>query len=153
MTTFNCDMTINQRITDLINTLYSGNKRAFSIAINVSPAVIENIVGKRQSAPSYEITSKIISSIDNISIEWLMTGKGNMLKNQAKEYIEKKEVSNNISEPNATYNNDEFKAKYYKKLEEENEWLKKIIAEKEELLDMYKTGKIVFVEPKKGALK
>ena len=153
MTTFNCDMTINQRITDLINTLYSGNKRAFSIAINVSPAVIENIVGKRQSAPSYEITSKIISSIDNISIEWLMTGKGNMLKDQAKEYIEKKEVSNIISEPNTTYNNDEFKAKYYKKLEEENEWLKKIIAEKEELLDMYKTGKIVFVEPKKGALK
>lgn len=95
----------------------------------------------------------IISRYVDINSEWLLTGKGNMLKDQAKEYIEKKEVSNIISEPNATYNNDEFKAKYYKKLEEENEWLKKIIAEKEELLDMYKTGKIVFVEPKKGALK
>lgn len=59
-------MNINERITQIINELYAGNKRAFSLAIGASPAVIENIVGKRKSNPSFEITNKIISSIDNI---------------------------------------------------------------------------------------
>lgn len=72
-------MTVNNRIQELVNNLYSGNKRAFSQAISVSPAVIENIIGKRQSNPSYDVTYKIISSIDNINAEWLITGKGEML--------------------------------------------------------------------------
>lgn len=72
-------MSINNRIQEIINSLYSGNKRAFSFAIGVSPSVIENIVGKRQSNPSFDITNKIIDSIERLNIEWLMTGNGNML--------------------------------------------------------------------------
>lgn len=72
-------MSINNRIQNIINSLYAGNKRAFSFAIGVSPSVIENIVGKRQSNPSFDITSKIINSIENLNIEWLMTGNGRML--------------------------------------------------------------------------
>ena len=72
-------MTVNDRIQGIVDCLYSGNKRAFSQAIGVSPAVIENIVGKRQSNPSYDVTYKILSSIDNISSDWLIKGKGEML--------------------------------------------------------------------------
>lgn len=83
-------MTINERIEYLINVLFSGNKRAFSKAIDVSPTVTDNIVGKRQSSPSFEVTHKIISSIDNISIEWLMTGIGEPIRsNSDNEVVEK----------------------------------------------------------------
>lgn len=75
-------MTVNQRITKIITELYSGNKRAFSNAIGVSAAVIENIVGKRQSSPSFDITNKILLSLDNINAEWLIIGKGQMLKTE-----------------------------------------------------------------------
>ncbi len=73
-------MTINQRVQKIIDELFSGNKRSFSAEIGVSPTVTENIVGKRKSNPSYEVTTKIIHSIENINIEWLLTGKGEMLK-------------------------------------------------------------------------
>ena len=73
-------MTINHRIRKIIDELFSGNKRAFSFAVGVSPTVTENIVGKRQSNPSFDVTSKIAYSIDNINSEWLLTGNGDMLK-------------------------------------------------------------------------
>lgn len=72
--------TINDRIKQLITDLFSGNKTAFSKAIKVSPTVTENIVGKRQSSPSYELIKKIVDSIENINHEWLLTGEGNMFK-------------------------------------------------------------------------
>lgn len=84
-------MNINERIVELIDKLFSGNKRAFSLAIGVSPAVIENIVGKRKSSPSFEVTNKIVSSIDNLDPGWLLTGEGEMLKSGE----EKKERENN----------------------------------------------------------
>lgn len=72
--------TINNRIKELITELFSSNKTAFSKAIGVSPTVTENIVGKRQSSPSYELLKKIVDSIENINHEWLLTGEGSMFK-------------------------------------------------------------------------
>lgn len=72
-------MSINQRVTEIINNLFNGNKRAFAMHIGVNPSVIENIVGKRQSAPSFDITNKILTSIEHINTNWLMLGKGEML--------------------------------------------------------------------------
>lgn len=73
-------MSISDRILKIVNKLFDGNKRAFSLCVGVSSAVIENIVGKRKSNPSYEVTYKILSSLDNICPEWLLLGKGDMLK-------------------------------------------------------------------------
>lgn len=75
-------MNINDRISYIINELYKGNKRAFSLSVGVSPAVIENIVGKRKSSPSFEVMNKILSSIDNIDARWLITGDGDMIVNK-----------------------------------------------------------------------
>ncbi|MBK5720984.1 S24 family peptidase, partial [Dysgonomonas sp. Marseille-P4677] len=50
----------------------------------------ENIVGKRQSNPSFDITNKIINSIEHINIEWLMTGNGNMLSTATTHILEEK---------------------------------------------------------------
>lgn len=75
-------MTIQDRLNEIIKLLYSGNKRAFANAVGISPTVVENIVGKRQGNPSFEVIQKIISSNANINTEWLIMGYGEMFKTE-----------------------------------------------------------------------
>lgn len=77
-------MTINERINTIISDLYNGNKRAFANAIGVAPTVIENVVGSRQSKPSYGVLEKICA-IANISPAWIINGEGCMLKTNSEE--------------------------------------------------------------------
>ena len=49
-------MSINERLKTIIEEQYNGNKRAFSMAIGVTPTVIENVVGSRQGKPSFDVT-------------------------------------------------------------------------------------------------
>ena len=72
-------MTINERFTQIIGTLFKGNKSAFANAIGVTPSVVDNIVGKRQGKPSFDVVEKV-SALAEININWLITGKGDMLK-------------------------------------------------------------------------
>ena len=69
-------MTINERFGKIIRVLYGGNKSAFASAIGVTPSVVDNIVGKRQGKPSFEVVEKV-SSIAEVNITWLVTGEGN----------------------------------------------------------------------------
>ena len=78
-------MNINQRFTEIVNVLYSGNKRHFAKIIGVNPTVIENVVGKRQGNPSFEVVQKILSAIANINPDWLITGQGTMLRSSVPE--------------------------------------------------------------------
>lgn len=72
-------MTINERFEKIIRLIYAGNKSAFAKAIGVTPSVVENIVGKRQGNPSFDVLEKV-SAIAQINIEWLITGEGDMFK-------------------------------------------------------------------------
>lgn len=72
-------MTINERFDQIIGTLFKGNKSAFANAIGVTPSVVDNIVGKRQGKPSFDVVEKV-SVLAEINIDWLITGKGDMLK-------------------------------------------------------------------------
>lgn len=72
-------MTINKRFDQIIGTLFKGNKSAFANAIGVTPSVVDNIVGKRQGKPSFDVVEKV-SALAEINIDWLITGKGDMLK-------------------------------------------------------------------------
>lgn len=76
-------MSVNERFNHIIDTLFGGNKSAFASAIGVAPSVIDNIVGKRQGKPSFDVVEKI-SALAEINIEWLITGKGDMLKQTTK---------------------------------------------------------------------
>lgn len=69
---------INERMQELISVVSNGNKRAFSKLVGVNPTVIENIVGTRQGKPGYELLGKIAFSIENINLDWLLTGRGSM---------------------------------------------------------------------------
>lgn len=71
-------MTINERILLIINTLYNGNKSAFAKAICVAPSVVDNIVGKRQGKPSYDVIEKI-SALAEVNLNWLIAEKGELM--------------------------------------------------------------------------
>lgn len=75
-------MTINDRFNEIIKSLFNGNKRAFAQCIGISPTVIENVVGARKGKPSYDVLNKIFANA-NISPDWLMTGRGEMLRSSS----------------------------------------------------------------------
>ena len=68
-------MNINERFCNIIRTLYGGNKSAFASAIGVAPSVVENIVGKRQGKPSFDVIEKVCA-IAEVNTIWLITGRG-----------------------------------------------------------------------------
>lgn len=72
---------INGRFAEIIDRLYLGNKRAFAQQVGISPTVIENVVGTRQGKPSYDVLEKICANA-NISAEWLLSGKGSMIRDE-----------------------------------------------------------------------
>ena len=74
-------MNINERFKEVIRTLYAGNKRSFAQSVGVSATVIENVVGTRNGKPSYDVLEKICANA-NISAEWLLTGRGAMLRDK-----------------------------------------------------------------------
>lgn len=71
-------MTINERFEAIIKVLFGGNKRAFALHIGVNPTVVENVVGTRKGKPSFDFLEKVCANA-NISAEWLLMGKGEML--------------------------------------------------------------------------
>jgi hypothetical protein len=79
--------TINLRIAKIIEH-YGLNKNSFSKRIGIDNNVtIGNIVGGRLNKPSFEVLEKIMLLFDSINAEWLITGKGEMLKVQASDNI------------------------------------------------------------------
>lgn len=75
---------INFRIKQLIDYKTNGNQKKFSEIIGFKPQVISNIVSGRMTKPSFEVLNSIISSFVDIDSQWLLTGKGKILKNDNK---------------------------------------------------------------------
>ena len=71
-------MTINERFEAIIQVLFMGNKRAFAHHVGISPTVVENVVGTRKGKPSFDVLEKVCANA-NISAEWLLLGKGDMV--------------------------------------------------------------------------
>ena len=71
-------MNINERFETIIQVLFGGNKRAFANAVGISPTVVENVVGARKGKPSYDVLEKVCANA-NISAEWLILGKGELV--------------------------------------------------------------------------
>ena len=60
--------TINERFQKIIDELYNGSQRAFSMAIDVTPSTINGIVGTRKSSPSFDVLQKTTYAIANINL-------------------------------------------------------------------------------------
>ena len=119
---------VNDRILYLIDSQLGGNKKKFAERIGFAPQVVFNIVSGRKSKPSFDVLEAIISSFDEISPEWLLTGKGAMLRDQSAP-----EVAPPPSEPAFPGFIEEIKSLSVKvgRLEAENEHLRSAIEAKQ----------------------
>ncbi len=75
----------NQRVKEVINYYCDGNELLFSKEIDISQPRINRLfsIDNRNSKypmVSYDIIQSIINKFINVSAEWLLTGKGEMLK-------------------------------------------------------------------------
>lgn len=95
-------MTVNDRFNEIIDSLFKGNKSAFAAAVGITPSVVDNIVGKRHGKPSFGVILKV-SAIADINIEWLITGKGDMLKDAPSGYKEPDASVSMAREPEAAF--------------------------------------------------
>jgi phage repressor protein C with HTH and peptisase S24 domain len=79
------ELQVNERLISLIDVLTRGNEKKFAESIGVKPAVINNYTtGKQQSKPGFEVLRKILDVYPDVNMEWLLAGKGEMLKSQRK---------------------------------------------------------------------
>lgn len=75
---------INERLQIIVDELFDGNKAKFAKSIEIAPTSISNYLSdKRQSKPSADMLEKIINVVEILSAEWLLTGKGEMLKSSS----------------------------------------------------------------------
>jgi SOS-response transcriptional repressor LexA len=75
---------INDRISILVPML-SHNKNAFAKALGYNyNAVIENIVGKRQSKPGFEFLNALMKTFPQVNATWLLTGEGEIMTDSKK---------------------------------------------------------------------
>lgn len=75
---------VSQRLTAIIDYFADGNEKRFADSLGVKPAVINNYTkGKQQSKPGFEVLNKIANYYPDVNIDWLLTGRGEMLKSQS----------------------------------------------------------------------
>jgi len=76
---------INKRIQLIIDQYYNGNVTAFSREVGVTQSTIRDIVSGRKNSPSSGTIEKILNvNTLIINSNWLLTGKGEMLKDEDK---------------------------------------------------------------------
>ena len=94
---------VSYRLTQIIEHFADGNEKRFAESIGVKPAVINNYTkGKQQSKPGFEVLHKIIEAYPEVNIEWLLNGKGEMLKGRKKGVTEKIIVATQDTKGNVT---------------------------------------------------
>ncbi|WP_315302758.1 helix-turn-helix transcriptional regulator [Tannerella forsythia] len=74
--------TINERIKIIVDKFANGKNTELARLLSTSEANIRNYTGNVM--PKFDFLSKIATSFD-ISPEWLLTGKGNMLREQTEQ--------------------------------------------------------------------
>lgn len=68
---------INFRINELVSHFSNGNNSDFAKKVGVNEANVRNYIGSTE--PKFSFLEKIVNTFE-ISYEWLLTGKGSMLK-------------------------------------------------------------------------
>jgi transcriptional regulator with XRE-family HTH domain len=76
--------TINDRVLTLANKLCTTQKH-FAEMIGISIGTLNNITNGRKSKPSFDILEKILTCFHQVDANWLITGKGQMLKGSGTE--------------------------------------------------------------------
>lgn len=75
-------MSINERIRHLIDLLTEGQQRPFARNIDIPISTLRDIIGSRQSDPSFTTLKKIIDAYPEVNLNWLMNEIGEPLITQ-----------------------------------------------------------------------
>ena len=122
------------------------NNNSFSKAIGLSNNVtIGNIVGGRMSKPGYEILNSIALSFDSINTDWLLTGRGEMVKTKL---YENKEFAPSVA-ADAT---EQYGCKFCHEKEKVIGTQEKLIKSQEKLIDLLSSNRSSDVSSKRKAV-
>jgi transcriptional regulator with XRE-family HTH domain len=78
--------TINERLNDLITTLgYNITSFSKELGYTNNNVTIGRIVNDKDKMPSADTMLKIAHRFNNVNLDWLLTGEGEMLKNTEKQ--------------------------------------------------------------------
>lgn len=72
--------TINERMQFVADEMFNSNISLFEKVCGLKPATLKHVVKGRLSKPSYEVIESICRTIVQLNIDWLIVGKGEMLK-------------------------------------------------------------------------
>lgn len=126
---------INERLHIVVNGLFDGNKAKFAKAIGIAPTSISNYLsGKRQSTPSAEMLEKILNVVENLSAEWLLAGKGPMLKDSPSKEVRQSSHGDNSTNVYGDGNQVNVPPGDTERLQERIRHLEEMVAEKEKMI-------------------
>lgn len=76
----NVNIAINERIRAILNDVFHGNVSAMAKATYINRNTLNSIVGEKEVTPGYDVIRHIVEmSTPQISIDWLITGNGEMI--------------------------------------------------------------------------
>lgn len=86
-------ISVNQRIKFLIDDYEKCSQKYFAEKINVSPSAISSLFSKRENKPGLEMLQKIAIAYPEVGLDWLLIGRGPMLKNEKAKQMKESPVS------------------------------------------------------------
>lgn len=136
-----------ERLEIFINSLHI-SMRSFETSIGASNGTIRNAIKKKADIQS-RLISAILYNYPQLNIDWLLTGRGQMSSPniQPAEYPIN-EMYSTASAPEVEYQKLDYKEKYISELENKIELLQKIIKEKDELVNEFRNGKLMYINKK-----
>lgn len=75
------NLEIQDRLAILINTI-AKNPNAFSVSIGTPSTQIYNIIKGKRNKPSFDLLVKICRTYPQVDLDWLVLGKGQMLRGE-----------------------------------------------------------------------
>ena len=73
---------IHVRLEKMVQVFSNGNKSAFGRQADIQSGVLAGLVGGRLNKPSFDILQRLSTSYPQVREEWLLNGKGTMLKRE-----------------------------------------------------------------------
>lgn len=130
------ESTVNERIRLLIDYLKISDKK-FAEMIGIPQTTLSNLFN-RQTEPGYKILNAIMNCINGISSDWLLTGEGEMIRqniHQTNNQGDNINAGGNLSLDKSVKTN--IDPKYVEKLEEDNKRMNQEISKlKDDLLKL-----------------
>lgn len=71
---------MHDRIAQMVDHFCKGNKTAFGRGADIQSGVLAGIIGGRKNKPSFEVLQKILTGYSDVSPDWLLFGRGDMLR-------------------------------------------------------------------------